>query len=168
MRLVGAIVFNKLLSQLLQWQRRLELKWVGNDGGFTVHTPLWCKMPSHCFDLPGLNCRGTDWKGEVATLWIWALVNHFDWIKVTEALNNVRGQSGWIKCLCQRPRRVTWAHGPLIGLSRRGLPFHWLWLMLVFVCASGLLSSPVYVCLSCRLLHVGFLVPFWGRRRKQQ
>lgn len=35
------------------------------------------------------------------------LVNHFDWIKVSEALNNVRGQSGWIKCLCQGPGRVT-------------------------------------------------------------
>lgn len=39
----------------------------------------------------------------------WALVNHFDWIKVTKALNNVRGQSGWIKCLCQAPKRVTQA-----------------------------------------------------------
>lgn len=26
-----------------------------------------------------------------------ALVNHFDWIKASEALNNVRGQSGQIK-----------------------------------------------------------------------
>lgn len=27
-----------------------------------------------------------------------ALVNHFDWIRASEALNNVRGQSGQIKC----------------------------------------------------------------------
>lgn len=47
------------------------------------------------------------------------LVNHFDWIKVSEALNNVRGQSGWIKCLCQGPGRVTGrAQGLLIGLSK--------------------------------------------------
>lgn len=54
--------------------------------------------------LPGLNCRGAG--VEIGGSY-WALVNHFDWIKVTEALNNVRGQSGWIKCLCQGPKRVT-------------------------------------------------------------
>lgn len=55
------------------------------------------------------------------------------------------------------------AHRPLIGFSRRGLPFHWIRLMLVFVSATGPLSPLVSVCNPhcC----VRFLLPPRGVRR---
>lgn len=63
MRLVGAIAFNKLLSQLREEARWLTMG-VLNLSPFVVQNAT-TSLP--LLPLPGLNCRGSEWKEEAAT-----------------------------------------------------------------------------------------------------